>query len=174
MVLVTCHRRESHGEGLAAICDAIAVLAERHPDVGFVYPVHLNPHVLGPVEARLAHVPNVHLVAPQPYDGFLTLLARAELVLTDSGGVQEEAPSFRVPVLVMRHRTERPEGITAGCAMLVGTERERIVEATDRLLSDADARAQMRHDESPYGDGHAGERIADVLLQGVAAESVAA
>ncbi len=169
LVLVTCHRRESFGGGLATICDAIARLAERHPDVAFVYPVHLNPHVLGPVNARLAHVDNVHLVAPQPYDGFLALLARAELVLTDSGGVQEEAPSFRVPVLVMRNRTERPEGITAGCAMLVGTECEPIVEATDRLLSDAGARARMTRELSPYGDGRAGERIADVLLSGAAA-----
>ena len=169
LVLVTCHRRESFGEGLATICDAIARLAERHRDVAFVYPVHLNPHVLGPVNARLAHVDNVHLVAPQPYDGFLALLARAELVLTDSGGVQEEAPSFRVPVLVMRNRTERPEGITAGCAMLVGTECEPIVEATDRLLSDAGARSRMTRELSPYGDGRAGERIADVLLSGIAA-----
>jgi UDP-N-acetylglucosamine 2-epimerase (non-hydrolysing) len=174
MVLVTCHRRESHGAGIETICEAIATLAERHPDVSFVYPVHLNPHVLAPVQARLAHVDNVHLIAPQPYDGFLALLARAELVLTDSGGVQEEAPSFRVPVLVMRNCTERPEGITAGCAILVGTERERIVEATDRLLCDADARARMTRDGSPYGDGRAGERIVDVLLGGVAAQRVAA
>jgi UDP-N-acetylglucosamine 2-epimerase (non-hydrolysing) len=174
MVLVTCHRRESHGAAIVTICEAIATLAERHPDVSFVYPVHLNPHVLGPVGDRLAHVNNVHLIAPQPYDGFLALLARAELVLTDSGGVQEEAPSFRVPVLVMRNRTERPEGITAGCAVLVGTERDPIVEATDRLLRDAEARARMTRDGSPYGDGHAGERIADVLLSGVAAEQAAA
>jgi UDP-N-acetylglucosamine 2-epimerase (non-hydrolysing) len=169
LVLVTCHRRESHGDGIVAICDAIAALAKRHSDVAFVYPVHLNPHVLGPVEERLGRIDNVHLIAPQPYDGFLALLARSELVLTDSGGVQEEAPSFRVPVLVMRHRTERPEGITAGCAMLVGTERGSIFEATDRLLADPEARAKMTRDGSPYGDGRAGERIADVLLQRVAA-----
>ncbi len=163
LVLVTGHRRESFGSGIASICDALAALARRHPDAHFVYPVHLNPNVVGPVRERLGGIENVHLIAPQPYDQFLALLSRAHLVLTDSGGVQEEAPSFDVPVLVMRNRTERPEGVSAGCARLVGTECARIVEAADELLLDPAAHARMAKAPSPYGDGHAGERIAAAL-----------
>ncbi len=165
LVLVTCHRRESFGEGIAAICDAIALLAARHPDTDFVYPVHLNPNVALPVRQNLMGLTNVHLIAPQSYDGFLGLLSRAHLVLTDSGGVQEEAPSFDVPVLVMRNRTERPEGVSAGCARLVGTERDRIVGAAEELLSDHIAHARMARAKSPYGDGMAGQRIAEILAQ---------
>jgi UDP-N-acetylglucosamine 2-epimerase len=174
LVLVTCHRRESFGEGLAAICDAIAVLAARHPGAAFVYPVHMNPNVIGPVRERLGAIENVHLIDPQPYDRFLALLSRSHLALSDSGGVQEEAPSFDVPVLVMRNRTERPEGVDAGCAKLVGTDPERIVAEANELLSNEEAHARMANAKSPYGDGLAGERIADILSGTTLEERVAA
>ncbi|HEY8430660.1 MAG TPA: UDP-N-acetylglucosamine 2-epimerase (non-hydrolyzing) [Sandaracinaceae bacterium] len=171
LVLVTGHRRESFGDGIASICDALAILASRHGDADFVYPVHLNPNVVGPVTERLGGIDNVHLIPPQPYDRFLALLSRAHLVLTDSGGVQEEAPSFDVPVLVMRNRTERPEGVAAGCARLVGTEAGRIVEAADELLCDPSVHARMASAQSPYGDGRAGERIARALAGAPAEEA---
>ncbi len=163
LVLVTCHRRESFGEGIASICRAIASLASSHPDTAFVYPVHMNPNVRGPVSELLGHHPNVHLIAPTDYDKFLGLLSRAHLVLTDSGGVQEEGPSFGVPVLVMRNRTERPEGVEAGCNRLVGNHEGRIVEEARRLLDDPSEHAKMSHATNPYGDGLAGERIAKIL-----------
>lgn len=174
LVLVTCHRRESFGDGIAAICDAIATLAARHEGTAFVYPVHLNPNVDGPVRARLGEIANVHLIPPQPYDRFLALLSRAHLALTDSGGVQEEAPSFGVPVLVMRNRTERPEGVAAGCARLVGTDAPRIVEQAHQLLSDAIDHQRMARARSPYGDGAAGERIAGALTAERTEERIAA
>lgn len=164
MVLVTCHRRESFGRGVAEICAAIKMLAMHHRETQFVYPVHLNPSIAGPVRERLGNIENVSLIEPQPYDNFLALLSRAHLVLTDSGGVQEEAPSFDVPVLVMRNRTERPEGVEAGCARLVGVDAEHIVDAADQLLVDDELHAAMASAKSPYGDGRAGERIACALL----------
>lgn len=167
-VLITCHRRESFGPGIEGICRALSRLAAAHPETEFVYPVHLNPNVEGPVNRLLGDARNIHLLPPIGYDAFVYLLAGAALVLTDSGGVQEEAPSLGVPVLVMRNRTERPEGIAAGCAVLVGTQESRIFEEGDRLLSDESARGAMAHVANPYGDGQAGERIASILTGGAA------
>jgi len=165
VVLVTSHRRESFGEGLAAICRALVRIAERAPDVTIVYPVHLNPNVDGPVRVALGGHPRIVLLPPVSYVELVALLERAHLVLTDSGGIQEEAPSFRRPVLVLRDVTERPEGVAAGVAALVGTGEERIVEETIHLLEDPAAYARMASGASPYGDGHAAERIVDALLE---------
>jgi UDP-N-acetylglucosamine 2-epimerase (non-hydrolysing) len=163
MVLVTGHRRESFGRPFERICEAIRTLATRFPDVEFVYPVHLNPNVREPVERILSGVAGVHLIEPLNYPQFVFLLSRALLVLTDSGGVQEEAPSLGKPVLVLREVTERPEGIEAGCAKLVGTEHDRIVAEVSDLLVNTVAYAQMARAQNPYGDGRASKRIADVL-----------
>jgi UDP-N-acetylglucosamine 2-epimerase (non-hydrolysing) len=168
IVLVTSHRRESFGEGLAAICRALVALVERAPDVTVVYPVHLNPNVDGPVRAALGGHPRIVLLPPVGYVELLALLERAHLVLTDSGGIQEEAPSFRKPVLVLRDVTERPEGVAAGVARVVGTREERIVAEALRLLQDPVAYGRMASGENPYGDGRAAERIADALLDPLA------
>lgn len=162
LVLVTCHRRESFGDDLAAICRAVRRIAVAQPDCDVVYPVHLNPNVRAQVLPLLDGLPNLHLLAPVPYESLVHLLSRAELVLTDSGGIQEEAPSFGVPVLVLRWKTERPEGVEAGFAELVGADEERIVARAHALLA-ADTRASLRGRPNPYGDGRAGERIADIL-----------
>jgi UDP-N-acetylglucosamine 2-epimerase (non-hydrolysing) len=159
MVLITGHRRESFGEGIRQICDAITVLARRYPDHRFVYPVHLNPEVKQHVERLLGGLPNVRLLAPQGYRSFVALMARSRLILTDSGGVQEEAPSLGKPVLVMRGTTERPEGVAAGTALLTGPRTDSIVEHTSRLLDDPIAYQAMANAVNPYGDGHAAERI---------------
>ncbi len=158
-VLITGHRRENFGEGIRQICEAIATLAERYPDHLFVYPVHLNPNVKVNVERLLHGLPNVRLVAPQGYRTFVALMARCRLVLTDSGGVQEEAPSLGKPVLVMRDTTERPEGVAAGTALLTGPRAENIVMRTSRLLNEPEAYSAMANAINPYGDGHAAERI---------------
>ncbi len=160
IVLITGHRRENFGAGFRSICRAIARLAATFPEHRFVYPVHLNPQVQQPVHAHLGDLPNVHLLPPLSYLPFVALLDRAHLVLTDSGGVQEEAPSLGKPVLVMRETTERPEAVTAGTVKLVGTDAERIVREATRLLRDPAARAAMARVENPYGDGHAAARIA--------------
>jgi len=160
MVLITGHRRESFGEGFEQICRAIRELADRYPAVEFVYPVHLNPNVRGPVHELLSNVANIHLLSPLPYSEFLALLEACTLVLTDSGGVQEEAPGLGKPVLVMRDTTERPEGVAAGTARLVGARREQINAAVAQLLDDEAARAAMTQAHNPYGDGHAAEQIA--------------
>ena len=167
LVLVTCHRRESFGAGIRQIAAAIGVLAGRFPEVDFVYPVHLNPHVKGPMQRALGGQANVYLIAPLGYAEFVQLLSCARLVLTDSGGVQEEGPSFGVPVLVMRGRTERPEGIEAGCAKLVGNDTDLIVAEASALLGDSVAWRAMATANNPYGDGHAGERIAASLEAGL-------
>jgi UDP-N-acetylglucosamine 2-epimerase (non-hydrolysing) len=159
MVLITGHRRENFGEGIRQICEAITVLSRRYPDHRFVYPVHLNPEVKGQVERLLGALPNVHLLAPQGYRNFVALMARCRLILTDSGGVQEEAPSLGKPVLVMRDTTERPEGIEAGTALLTGPHAARIVEHAARLLDDDVAYHAMARGVNPYGDGRAAERI---------------
>ena len=159
MVLITGHRRENFGDGIEQICQAIATLAERFPDHRFVYPVHLNPNVLVHVNRLLGGLPNVRLIAPQGYRNFVALMARCRLVLTDSGGVQEEAPSLGKPVLVMRDTTERPEGVAAGTALLTGPNAPAIVEHATRLLSDEAAYRSMATARNPYGDGHAAERI---------------
>jgi UDP-N-acetylglucosamine 2-epimerase (non-hydrolysing) len=164
VLLVTSHRRESFGEGLAAICRALVRIVERHPDVTAVYPVHLNPNVDGPVRAALGGHPRIVLLPPVPYVELSALLERSYLVLTDSGGIQEEAPSYGKPVLVLRDVTERPEGVAAGVAAVVGTDEERIVAETSRLLDDRAAWERMATGENPYGDGRAAERIADALV----------
>lgn len=158
-VLVTGHRRENFGSGFDQICDALATLAERHKDHLFVYPVHLNPNVQTVVNGRLGSIENIRLIEPQPYAEFVALLASCRLALTDSGGVQEEAPSLGKPVLVMRDTTERPEGVAAGTAKLVGADASAIVAETSRLLTDDNAYRQMSEAASPYGDGHATQRI---------------
>jgi UDP-N-acetylglucosamine 2-epimerase (non-hydrolysing) len=162
IVLVTSHRREAFGKGIASICGAVAQLASDFPDVIFVYMVHLNPNVSVPVHQRLSGFSNVRLLPPLEYLQFVWLLDRCTLVLTDSGGVQEEAPSLGKPVLVMRETTERPEGIEAGVAKLVGTSQSRIACEAARLLSDASEYAAMARSTNPYGDGRASERIIDV------------
>ena len=159
MVLITGHRRENFGEGIAQICEAIATLARRFPDHRFVYPVHLNPNVQVHVKQLLGSLPNVRLVPPQGYRTFVALLARCRLVLTDSGGVQEEAPSLGKPVLVMRDTTERPEGVAAGTALLTGARAQEIVPHATRLLEDPEAYEAMARAKNPYGDGHAAPRI---------------
>jgi UDP-N-acetylglucosamine 2-epimerase (non-hydrolysing) len=163
LVLVTGHRRESFGEGFEDICNAIRMVAETHPQAAFVYPMHLNPNVRKPVNRILGGHERIHLIEPLSYEQFVWLMDRAVVVLTDSGGVQEEAPSLGKPVLVMRETTERPEGVDAGNARLVGTRRDSIVGELDKLLRDPGERALMSAVRNPYGDGKAAVRIADVL-----------
>jgi UDP-N-acetylglucosamine 2-epimerase (non-hydrolysing) len=163
LVLITGHRRESFGEGFENICRAIANLAAAFPYVNWVYPVHLNPNVQEPVRRMLADRPNVHLLEPLPYAPFCWFMQRSTLILTDSGGVQEEAPSLGKPVFVMRNTTERPEGVEAGCVQLVGNDEARIVAALSAHLSGAGARPATAN---PYGDGHAAIRIADAVAAG--------
>ncbi|MDM0110819.1 UDP-N-acetylglucosamine 2-epimerase (non-hydrolyzing) [Variovorax sp. J22R133] len=164
LILVTGHRRENFGEGFENICRALATLAER-PDVQIVYPVHLNPNVQAPVQAMLAGRAHVHLIAPQDYLPFVWLLKNCHLVLTDSGGLQEEAPVLAKPVLVMRETTERPEALAAGTAELVGTDVQRIVGAVQRLLDEPAAYQRMALAHNPYGDGTAARQIAERLAQ---------
>ena len=159
LVLITGHRRENFGKGFESVCRALATLAKRFPDRDFVYPVHLNPHVQAPVHAFLEGLDNVHLIEPAPYLPFVHLLDRAELIITDSGGVQEEAPGLGKPVLVTRDKTERPEAVTAGAVKLVGTDTELIVSEATRLLTDKEAYAAMARAVNPYGDGRAASRI---------------
>ncbi|MCE9590360.1 MAG: UDP-N-acetylglucosamine 2-epimerase (non-hydrolyzing) [Planctomycetes bacterium] len=165
VVLITGHRRENFGDGFDSICRAVATLAQRFPAVEFVYPVHLNPNVREPVGRILGEAAhrNVHLIEPLPYLPFIALMDRSRVILTDSGGVQEEAPSLGKPVLVMRDTTERPEAVTAGTVRLVGTDFKRIVDETSRLLSDETAHTTMARSHNPYGDGKAVERIMAVL-----------
>lgn len=165
MVLVTGHRRENFGKGFENICTAIRSLAERFPETHFVYPVHLNPNVREPVDRILGQRcgKNVHLIEPQSYLPFVALMNRAYLILTDSGGVQEEAPSLGKPVVVMRDTTERPEAVTAGTVKIVGTARESIETEAMRLLTDEDEYANMKMAINPYGDGNAVGRIIDIL-----------
>jgi len=165
VVLITGHRRESFGRGFEEICRAIAALADCFADHEFVYPVHLNPHVRRPVYQFLSGRKNIHLVAPAVYPEFVWLMDRCTLILTDSGGVQEEAPTLRKPVLVMRETTERPEAVEAGAARLVGTTCETIVAGVTRLLSDATAYTACQLERNPYGDGQAARRIVDWLLE---------
>jgi UDP-N-acetylglucosamine 2-epimerase len=166
LILVTGHRRENFDGGIDRICTALKVLATRG-DVQIVYPVHPNPNVRGVVTAQLGGVPNIHLIDPQDYLPFLYLQKQSYLVLTDSGGVQEEAPSLGKPVLVMRENTERPEGVAAGTARLVGTDVERILTNANRLLDDPTAYRGMADVHNPYGDGLAASRIVEELLNHV-------
>jgi UDP-N-acetylglucosamine 2-epimerase (non-hydrolysing) len=165
MVLITGHRRENFGSGFENICRAISELARQFPDVAFVYPVHLNPNVQQPVHRLLDGLANVHLREPVPYPEFVWLMDRSSLILTDSGGVQEEAPTLRKPVLVMRETTERPEAVEAGAVELVGTSFEKIVKQTSLLLRDSTEYARRQIDHNPYGDGKSAPRILELMLQ---------
>ena len=167
LALITGHRRENFGAPFLAICRAIRRLAERFPQTAFVYPVHLNPQARRPVFDLLGDVPNIHLLAPLGYLEFVALMDRARVILTDSGGVQEEAPALGKPVVVMREKTERPEGVEAGVAVLAGADTDRIVDAVSALLTDPAHYDAMSRAVHPYGDGHACERIVDILRQGL-------
>jgi UDP-N-acetylglucosamine 2-epimerase (non-hydrolysing) len=164
-ILITGHRRENFGRGFDDLCAAIADLARRHPDWVLVYPVHLNPNVQAPVNRVLADLPNVILTQPQDYLPFIWLMSQADLVLTDSGGIQEEAPSLGKPVLVMREVTERPEAVEAGTVKLVGTSRRAIRENVESILADAALYDHMAHASNPYGDGLATGRIVSRLKE---------
>lgn len=163
VVLVTGHRRESFGAGFENICRALRRIVEEHPDVLLVYPVHLNPNVQEPVYRLLQGVDRLRLIAPVDYVPFVALMRACTLILTDSGGIQEEAPSLGKPVLVMRETTERPEGVEAGVSRLVGTDSEAIFEAAHQLLTDPAAYESMARPRNPYGDGHASEKIAAIV-----------
>lgn len=162
MVLVTGHRRENFGEGMEAVCRALKRLAEQH-NVNIVYPVHPNPNVMRPVHQLLDGVPGVHLIDPQGYKSFVELMSQSHIIITDSGGVQEEAPSLGKPVLVMRDTTERPEAVAAGTVILVGVDENRIFDEASRLLSDDRHYAAMSAAHNPYGDGQAAERIVRMI-----------
>ncbi len=164
-ILVTCHRRESFGEQLEGIIGAFKTIIERHPDVCIIYPVHRNPNVLGPVTRLLSGVPRVHLIEPVEYLPFVWLMDRSHIILTDSGGIQEEAPSLHKPVLVMRNKTERGEALATGAVRLVGTSPQPIIDEVGKLLTDAADYKKMASATNPYGDGHAADRIADDLTQ---------
>lgn len=163
LILVTGHRRESFGGGFERICEALAQTAKAHPDCQILYPVHLNPNVQEPVNRILKGVNSVHLIEPQQYLPFVYLMNRAHIILTDSGGIQEEAPSLGKPVLVMRDTTERPEAIDAGTVKLVGTDVNKITSALNELLENDAAYKTMSRAHNPYGDGQACQRICDIL-----------
>jgi UDP-N-acetylglucosamine 2-epimerase (non-hydrolysing) len=165
VLLVTAHRRENHGEPLRSICRALKALACNFEDLEIIYPVHLNPSVVSVVQEELGNISRVHLVDPVSYPDLLRLMKRCYLILTDSGGIQEEAPSFRKPVLVLREVTERPELIEANAGKIVGTDTDTIVHAASRLLKEPLEYAKMTAAENPFGDGRAAERIADILDQ---------
>ncbi len=164
MILATTHRRENWGEPLEQIALAFSEILERFPNTNLVLPMHKNPVVREPLQRILGSNPRVNLIEPPDYLEFVALMERAHLILTDSGGVQEEAPALGIPVLVLRRTTERPEGVTAGTSTLIGTQRDDIVNAASELLGDEAAYARMSHAANPYGDGKAGERIAQALL----------
>ncbi len=167
MILITGHRRENFGEGFDHICHALASLAEKYTEVDFVYPMHLNPNVRQPI-ARIfgdKHLDNMFFIEPVDYVPFVYLMMSSHIILTDSGGIQEEAPSLGKPVLVMRDTTERPEAIEAGTVTLVGTDYQRIVDEVSHLLDDKDKYTERSSRNNPYGDGHASERIAEILCK---------
>jgi UDP-N-acetylglucosamine 2-epimerase (non-hydrolysing) len=163
MILVTGHRRENHGEGFERLCRVLGRLATEF-DLDIVYPVHKNPNVLTPVTEYLGNIPNIHLIEPQPYEAFVWLMKQSYLIITDSGGVQEEAPSLGKPVLVTRNTTERPEAVDAGTVLLVGTDEERIYSETKMLLDDTQRYEDMCKLHNPYGDGLASQRVLEFLL----------
>jgi len=166
LILVTAHRRESFGKPILDICEGLKQLAEHyHDSISLIYPVHLNPNIQKPVYENLSGVNNILLLQPLDYVTLVHLMKHAALILTDSGGIQEEAPSLGVPTLVLRDRTERQEGLTAGTLKLVGTNPEHIFNAAQQLLDDPEAHAAMARSVNPYGDGHAAERIVNALLQ---------
>ncbi|WP_222105725.1 non-hydrolyzing UDP-N-acetylglucosamine 2-epimerase [Paraburkholderia sp. BCC1885] len=172
LLLVTGHRRENFGHGFESICAALGQIAHAYPDVQILYPVHLNPNVREPVTRLLGDIPNIYLEEPAGYPEFVYLMTRAYLVMTDSGGVQEEAPALGKPVLVMRETTERPEAVTAGTVRLVGTDTPRIVDEVRRLLDDPVAYQAMSRAHSPYGDGLASDRIVSELVRALHASLV--
>ena len=165
LILVTGHRRENFGQGFISICQALRDIAQKHPEWEIVYPVHFNPNVQKTVREMLSSQPNIHLLNPLDYEPFVYLMNRAALILTDSGGVQEEAPSLGKPVLVMRDTTERPEAVTVGTVMLVGTDQAKIVAETEGILLDSQRYQRMATAHNPYGDGQAASRIVTVLAQ---------
>jgi UDP-N-acetylglucosamine 2-epimerase (non-hydrolysing) len=163
VILVTGHRRENHGDGLINICSALRLIAENNKDVQIIYPVHLNPKVLGPVHELLSGISNIFLVKPLAYAAFIWLMEKSYLIITDSGGIQEEAPSLGKPVLVTRDTTERPEAVDEGTVILVGTKMEKIVEEAQKLLKDKEYYNSMSLLHNPYGDGDASERIVSYI-----------
>ena len=163
-ILITGHRRENFGGGFERICAALKTIASQYPDVDIVYPVHLNPNVSEPVNRLLSGLDNVYLIEPLDYLPFVYLMMRCFIVLTDSGGIQEEAPSLGKPVLVMRDTTERPEAVDAGTVKLVGTDGDRIIAEVSRLLEDAGEYRKMSFAHNPYGDGKSSARIVDAIL----------
>ncbi len=165
IILVTGHRRENHGDGLINICAALKTIAENNPDVEIIYPVHLNPNVVGPVHELLSGVDNIHLVSPLAYPAFIWLMEKSYLIITDSGGIQEEAPSLGKPVLVTRTTTERPEAVDEGTVLLVGTDKIRIVAETEKLLNNIAYYNAMSMLHNPYGDGKSTERIVNFIEQ---------
>ncbi|MCZ2101944.1 MAG: UDP-N-acetylglucosamine 2-epimerase (non-hydrolyzing) [Chitinophagales bacterium] len=165
IILVTGHRRENHGDGFLRICEALRDIAQQHPDVQIIYPVHLNPNVQKPVYQLLSNIDNIQLIAPLAYPAFIWLMEKAYLLITDSGGVQEEAPSLGKPVLVMRDTTERPEAVTAGTVILVGTDKQKIISETTRLLNDNEGYHAMSKVHNPYGDGKACSRIVKFIQE---------
>ena len=165
LVLITGHRRENFGQGFVDLCTAIKQLAQKHPTWELIYPVHLNPNVQKPVNEILSDLPNVHLIEPQQYLPFVWLMNQSDLILTDSGGIQEEGPSLGKPVLVMRDVTERPEAVAAGTVKLVGTNTKNIVDGVEQVLLDESVYKTMSAASNPYGDGKATQRIIDVLTQ---------
>ena len=167
LVWITGHRRESFGQGFQNICTAIAELAHRFSQTAFIYPVHLNPNVRQPVFSLLGELDNVHLIEPLYYLPFVALMNKATVILTDSGGIQEEAPSLGKPVLVMRDTTERPEALETGTVKLVGTDVGNIVNSVSLLLTDRDLYDSMAQTSNPYGDGRACERIIQFLRENI-------
>jgi|TARA_B110000879_G_C11126602_1_gene494170 UDP-N-acetylglucosamine 2-epimerase (non-hydrolysing) len=165
LILVTGHRRESFGGGFERICEALAITAKRYPNANILYPMHLNPNVRAPVNRILKGIDNIYLIEPQHYLPFIFLMTRAHIILTDSGGIQEEAPSLGKPVLVMRDTTERPEAVDAGTVKLVGTDVDLITSAISTLMDDDAAYQEMSFSHNPYGDGNASRRILDSLLK---------
>lgn len=165
VVLITAHRRENFGQGIQNICNAVEYLTEKYPDVHFVWPVHLNPAVHDVVHARFEQQPHVHLVKPLDYPSLLAVIDRAEFILTDSGGLQEESPSFHKPVLILRETTERPEVVQVGAGILVGTDQQKIIQEAERLLADQAHYQRMANVPNPFGDGQASQRILDQIAQ---------
>lgn len=165
LILVTAHRRESFGEGFENICQALKEIALRNREVQIVYPVHLNPNVREPVYRIIGNVDRIHLIEPVGYEPFVYLMNQSFFILTDSGGIQEEAPSLGKPVLVMREVTERPEAVEAGAARLVGSQKESIVQEAQKLLDNPEEYQRMASKKNPYGDGKAAERIVNILSE---------
>ena len=163
IILVTGHRRENHGQGFIAICEALKEIAQTNPEVQMIYPVHLNPKVQQPVYEVLGELKNIHLIAPLSYPAFVWLMNKSYLIITDSGGIQEEAPSLGKPVLVMRATTERPEALAAGTVILVGSDKEKIIFECNRLLQDKEKYRQMSALHNPYGEGKASEKILEFM-----------